>query len=113
MTALPHPHTDNLFESPVTPGTGWPGDPASPDTPIAKNAEDVARIAAHCGEFEDLDAAISVCRACPRLVKWREDTAVTKRAQLAPTVQYARCVWEAVRGDSPRRTARCRFCKMT
>ncbi len=93
MTALPHPHTDNLFESPVTPGTGWPGDPASPDTPIAKNAEDVARIAAHCGEFEDLDAAISVCRACPRLVKWREDTAVTKRAQLAPTVQYARCVW--------------------
>ena len=81
MTALPHPHTDNLFESPVTPGTGWPGDPASPDTPIAKNAEDVARIAAHCGEFEDLDAAISVCRACPRLVTWREDTAVTKRAQ--------------------------------
>ena len=34
-----------------------------------------------CSEFEDLDAAISVCRACPRLVKWREDIAVTKRAQ--------------------------------
>lgn len=81
MTPLPHPRIATLFESPVAPGSGWPGDPASPDTPVAKCAEDAARIAAHCSEFEDLDATISVCRACPRLVKWREDIAVTKRAQ--------------------------------
>ena len=81
MTPLPHPRIATLFESPVAPGSGWPGDPASPDTPVAKSAEDAARIAASCSEFEDLDAAISVCRACPRLVKWREDIAVTKRAQ--------------------------------
>lgn len=81
MTPLPHPRIATLFESPVAPGSGWPGDPASPDTPVAKSAEDAARIAASCSEFEDLDAAISVCRACPRLVTWREDIAVTKRAQ--------------------------------
>lgn len=81
MTPLPHPRIAPLFESPVAPGSGWPGDPASPDTPVAKCAEDAARIAAHCSEFEDLDATISVFRACPRLVKWREDIAVTKRAQ--------------------------------
>ena len=27
----------------------------------------------------DLDAAVSVCRACPRLVSWREDVALAKR----------------------------------
>ena len=29
--------------------------------------------------FADLDADVSVCRACPRLVQWREDVAVAKR----------------------------------
>jgi uracil-DNA glycosylase family 4 len=28
----------------------------------------------------ELDALVSVCRACPRLVQWREDVAVEKRA---------------------------------
>lgn len=28
---------------------------------------------------EQLDAEVSVCRACPRLVEWREDVAVVKR----------------------------------
>lgn len=81
MTALPHPHTGDLFESPVIPGTGWPGDLATPRTPVANNADDVAKIAGRCNELTDLDAAISVCRACPRLVEWREDKAISKRAQ--------------------------------
>lgn len=81
MTALPHPHTGDLFESPVIPGTGWPGDLATPRTPVANNADDVAKIAGRCNEPTDLDAAISVCRACPRLIEWREDKAISKRAQ--------------------------------
>ncbi|HWD78022.1 MAG TPA: uracil-DNA glycosylase, partial [Kribbella sp.] len=34
---LRHPLTGELFESPVPPGTGWPEDPAAPDTPVAHN----------------------------------------------------------------------------
>ncbi|MGC2345377.1 MAG: uracil-DNA glycosylase, partial [Mycobacterium sp.] len=32
---LAHPRTGALFESPVPPGTGWPGDPATARTPVA------------------------------------------------------------------------------
>ena len=35
---LPHPATGDLFPSPVPPGTGWPGDPATADTPVAGTA---------------------------------------------------------------------------
>jgi hypothetical protein len=31
-----HPVTGGLFDSPVTPGTGWPGDPATTRTPVAR-----------------------------------------------------------------------------
>lgn len=87
---LPHPVTGDLFASPVPPGTGWPGDPAGPDTPIARDADDVRRLVTdgpRSGEISSvgdqtatLDARISVCRACPRLVQWREDVARDKRA---------------------------------
>ena len=43
---LPHPVTGELFASPVPPGTGWPDDPAAPDTPVARSAAGVARLAA-------------------------------------------------------------------
>ena len=33
---LPHPGTGELFPSPVPPGTGWPGDPATDQTPVAR-----------------------------------------------------------------------------
>ena len=79
-TPLPHPATGELFVSPVPAGTGWPGDPAGPRTPAAGTAEDVARLAAAAGSLESLDAAVSVCRACPRLVGWRESVALHKRA---------------------------------
>ena len=40
---LPHPIAGGDFTSPVLPGTGWPDDPAAPDTPVARDAEDVRR----------------------------------------------------------------------
>ncbi|MDT0165210.1 uracil-DNA glycosylase [Actinotalea sp. AC32] len=77
-TALPHPRTGVPFVSPVPAGSGWPGDPASAGTPVAASAADVAALAEDA-DLGLLDAASSVCRACPRLVAWREDVALTKR----------------------------------
>lgn len=77
--SLPHPVTGELFPTPVPPGTGWPGDPADADTPVARSAAGVARLAAR-PTLDDLSARISVCRACPRLVGWREAAASQKRA---------------------------------
>ncbi len=79
MTSLPHPRTGDLFGSPVPPGTGWPGDPARPRTTHARTPEDVARLAATARSLPVLDARSSVCRACPRLVSWREQVATTRR----------------------------------
>ena len=88
---LPHPVTGRLFPSPVPPGTGWPGDPATPHTPVARNAADVARLAAAAREVAELDADISVCRACPRLVTWRESVAREgKRASFADQPYWGR-----------------------
>ena len=77
--SLPHPVTGELFPTPVPPGTGWPGDPADADTPVARSAAGVARLAAR-PTLDELSARISVCRACPRLVGWREAAASQKRA---------------------------------
>jgi uracil-DNA glycosylase family 4 len=68
----------NLPE-PATPGSGWPDDPASPDTPVAHDAAGVAALAAGAGTLAELVARESVCRACPRLVEWREQVARVKR----------------------------------
>ena len=88
---LPHPVTGQPFPSPVPPGTGWPGDPASPHTPVARNRADVTRLAAAAGGVASLDAEISVCRACPRLVAWRESVAtVGKRASFAGQPYWGR-----------------------
>ncbi|MER7515559.1 uracil-DNA glycosylase [Streptomyces sp. NPDC126499] len=37
------------------------------------------RAAAEAGTLDDLDARVTRCRACPRLVAWREETARVKR----------------------------------
>lgn len=79
MTPLPHPVTGELFGSPVPPGSGWPEDPAAPDTPVARSASAVRRLAAGA-DLPELSARLSVCRACARLVAWREGHAVTKKA---------------------------------
>lgn len=84
MTSRPHPRTTGeQFESPVPAGAGWPGDPATAATPVARDAAEVARLADSVVDLGTLDADISVCRACPRLVQWREETAVLKRRAFA------------------------------
>lgn len=87
-----HPNTGQAFGSPVVPGTGWPGDPATPQTPVAADAAQVAALAAQAGSIPELDAVISVCRACPRLVTWREDVAKVKRRAFADQPYWGRPV---------------------
>jgi uracil-DNA glycosylase len=88
---LPHPFTGQLFPSPVPPGTGWPGDPATSHTPVAEDAADVRRLAADSVDVGELDARVSVCRACPRLVAWRESVATTgMRASFANQPYWGR-----------------------
>ena len=89
--ALPHPVTGQPFPSPVPPGTGWPDDTAGPDTPVATTPEAVRRIAA-ASDLDELVAAMSVCRACDRLVRWREDVARDKRAAFADQPYWGRPV---------------------
>ncbi len=71
----PHPVTGIPSTSPAAPGTGWPGDPAGPDTPVARTAAGVRRLAGSATDVAELQARVSVCRACPRLVQWRESVA--------------------------------------
>jgi uracil-DNA glycosylase len=63
----------------VAPGTGWPEDPASPDTPVAASVSEVRDLAFGACSLAELTARQSVCRACPRLVSWREEVATVRR----------------------------------
>lgn len=89
---LPHPVTGTPFASPVPPGQGWPDDPATDETPVARTAAQVRRLAKGALGPDELAARISVCRACPRLVEWREEVAVTKRAAFADQPYWGRPV---------------------
>ena len=89
---LPHPLTGQLFASPVPPGTGWPEDPAAPDTPVAHTARQVRELAATAQDVDQLNALCSVCSACERLVEWREDVAERKRASFAGEPYWGRPV---------------------
>jgi uracil-DNA glycosylase len=62
------------------------------DSPIAASARDVEELAARASSMDELDARISVCRACPRLVEWRESVAATKRAAFADETYWGRPV---------------------
>ena len=64
---------------PLLPPGDWPDDPAGPDTPVAGSAADVADLADAAVTLGELVARESVCRACPRLVAWREEVAVVRR----------------------------------
>lgn len=88
---LRHPITGQLFTSPVPPGTGWPGDPADAGTAIAHDAGEVSSLAA-TDSWAELDARVSMCRACPRLVHWREGVALRKRASFAQEPYWGRPV---------------------
>ncbi|MGV8849136.1 MAG: uracil-DNA glycosylase [Propionibacteriaceae bacterium] len=92
MDALRHPVTGLAHPSPVAPGTGWPGDPATAAAPAAKSPGDVTRLSANSCDFPTLDSYVSVCRACPRLVTWREDMAAVKRAAFADQPYWGRPV---------------------
>ena len=101
---LPHPLTGQPFDSPVPPGSGWPDDPATPETPVARTAAQVRRLVPNgrsgagkravwyqtVSPLDELTARISVCRACPRLVRWREDVARDKRASFADQPYWGR-----------------------
>jgi len=56
---------------------------------VAHSAHDVRSLAASAS-LEELSAEVSVCRACPRLVRWREDVAVGKRASFAAQPYWGR-----------------------
>jgi uracil-DNA glycosylase family 4 len=96
---LAHPRTGVMFDSPVPPGAGWPGDPATSRTVVAETPAHVASMAAAVGTVEELDADVSVCRACPRLVKWREEVAVVKRKSYADQPYWGRPIqgWGSAR----------------
>ena len=87
---LPHPGTGDLFGSPVPAGSDWPGDPSSADTPQARTTAQVSRLAASASSLDELDASVSVCRACPRLVQWRGQVAHGKRAAYADQPYWGR-----------------------
>ena len=77
---------------PVAPGSGWPDDPAGPATPVAHDAAGVLALAAGAGTMAELAARQSVCRACPRLVEWREQVAAVKRRSHAGEQYWGRPV---------------------
>ena len=74
----------------VAPGTGWPEDPAAPDTPVAADPAAVAALAGSAGGLSELTARQSVCRACPRLVAWREQVALERRRAYADEPYWGR-----------------------
>jgi uracil-DNA glycosylase len=84
---------------PVPPGSGWPGDRATAATPVAADADQVRALAASAGTLAELAARQSVCRACPRLVAWREQVAAVRRRSFADEQYWGRPVpgWGADR----------------
>ena len=58
----------------------------------APDAAAVAVVAAACTTTGELDTAVAGCRACPRLVAWREQVAETKRAAFANQLYWGRPV---------------------
>ncbi len=73
----------------VPPG-GRPWDPAGPDTPVAGSAAEVADLAYGAATLDQLVARQSVCRACPRLVAWREEVAVIRRRSFRDELYWGR-----------------------
>ena len=59
---------------------------------VARTPSQVVRAARAAGTLGDLDAAIADCRACPRLVAWRETVAATRRAAFRDEQYWGRPV---------------------
>jgi len=60
--------------------------------PVADTPADVIALAERATDVAGLSACVSVCRACPRLVEWRESVAVGKRASFATEPYWGRPV---------------------
>ena len=67
-----------------------PQDPAG--FPVTRTPAGVARSARGTRDLAVLDARISGCRACPRLVAWREEVAREKRASFREQDYWGRPV---------------------
>jgi uracil-DNA glycosylase family 4 len=76
----------------IPPGSGHPTDCATRSTPVARTPADVLRLASSASTLDELDARSSVCRACPRLMAWREEVAEVKRASYASEEYWGRPV---------------------
>ena len=63
-----------------------------PATPVAGDAASVRQLAASAGNLRELAARQSVCRACPRLVSWREQVAAERRRAFAGQRYWGRPV---------------------
>ena len=87
-----HPATGESF---AVPGAARrEAGPATRPTPRRRSPpspDDVVRLAGEA-DLDALQAASSVCRACPRLVAWREEVAVTKRRAYADEPYWGRPV---------------------
>ena len=59
---------------------------------VPTSAADVVRAAAAVDDLAALDAVVPTCRACPRLVAWRELVGVEKRAAFRDETYWARPV---------------------
>ena len=62
------------------------------DTPVAHNPAEVRSLAASGGSLAELAARESVCRACDRLVRWREQVAASKRRSFQAETYWGRPV---------------------
>jgi uracil-DNA glycosylase len=58
----------------------------------ARGGADVRRQAASARDLPELDALLTRCRACPRLVQWREQVARERRAAFADQTYWGRPV---------------------
>jgi uracil-DNA glycosylase family 4 len=59
---------------------------------VARAPGEVARLASSARTTLSLEARMSVCRACPRLVAWREEVALAKRRAFAAEPYWGRPV---------------------
>src|SRR4051794_40357317 len=60
--------------------------------PVTRTPAGVQRAAAGVRDLAVLDARVSGCRACPRLVAWREEVATVKRASFRSEDYWGRPV---------------------
>src|SRR5579859_536108 len=59
---------------------------------IAHDAEDVTALASSASSLDEVAARCTVCRACPRLVQWREHVALERRRAFADQTYWGRPV---------------------